>query len=1009
MPANRFFTLLPIERLRACARVFGRVVAFATWLWPMAMASAATPTAAPSEPHDSSQRDSNQRDSGQRDWRDEILYFAMIDRFDDGDPGNNDQGAGEYDPRDGRKFSGGDLAGLERRLDYIRGLGATAVWITPPVANQWWNDKSQYGGYHGYWASNFKSVDAHFGTLPDYRRLADAMHARGLRLVQDIVVNHTADYFGYRDGVTPDPQRPQRGFVLRRQYDGASAPTQAPFDRNDARKPADRAAAVYHWTPVIRDFSDHDQELNWQLAELDDLNTENPAVRAALRDSYGFWIREAGVDGFRVDTAFYVPPEFFTDFLHADDPRAPGVMRVAATAGRPDFHVFGEGFGLDKPYRTEMARKIEAYARDADGQRLLPGMINFPLYGTLGDVFARGHAPAELGYRIVDMMKVHADPWRMPTFVDNHDVDRFLAGGDEAGLKQALLAIMALPGIPTIYYGTEQGLREQRGAMFAGGYGADGRDRFETEAPLYHYLQRAIGLRRTHRLFSRGRPQMLIANPARPGALAWRTDFEGASALVVFNTGDRETLLDALPTGLPGDIRLRPIFAIDGEAPTLRTGPDGRLDLVLPPRAGLVWLAETGVGARMERARMGTPTSLLMSVPGTPPAPRGMGKSKPGTPTYKTADYSGTPTETARSPMAAGAGTPTPLLLSAPVSSAQGTPTSPKEMGKSKSGTPTYKEIEVGDTHLSTDLGTPTETTGPPITIDPTTPTELRGDFELGGLAPGAQALRIVVDGELEGAQTIRPDATGRWHATVRTDDMLDPGVIHRVVAWDPARRQASTGHAFKVDRAWTLVAEAEDPAGDDRGPNGRYTYPDDPSWRGPRPADLLGARVFASGGALRLQLRMREVVAGWNPANGFDHVVFTVFIGLPGREDGAVAMPQQDASLPHGMRWHLRLRAHGWSNALSDSEGASNALEGRQTGEAARIDVDPEADTVSFTLPARALGRLGSLSGLRLHITTWDYDGGYRPLAPRAGAHHFGGGQPDDPKVMDDLSIHVE
>ena len=160
------------------------------------------------------------------------------------------------------------------------------------------------------------------------------------------------------------------------------------------------------------------------------------------------------------------------------------MLKVAAAAGKPDFHLFGEGFGIDKAYEDAMARKIETCARAADGRPLLPAMINFPLYGTLGDVFARGRPPAELGFRIDSMMKVHADPWRMPTFVDNHDVDRFLAGGDEAGLRQALLAMMTLPGIPTIYYCTEQGFREQRAAMFAGGYGSGGRDRFDTAAPL---------------------------------------------------------------------------------------------------------------------------------------------------------------------------------------------------------------------------------------------------------------------------------------------------------------------------------------------------------------------------------------------------------------------------------------------------------------------------------------------------------------------------------------------
>jgi hypothetical protein len=131
------------------------------------------------------------------DWRDQVLYFVVTDRFADGDPRNNDQGAGEYQPGNRTRFQGGDLAGLRQRLDYIRGLGATGVWLTPPVANQWLGPGGHYGGYHGYWAEHFKQVDAHLGTLDDYRQLSHSLHQRGMVLVQDIVLNHTGDFFWY--------------------------------------------------------------------------------------------------------------------------------------------------------------------------------------------------------------------------------------------------------------------------------------------------------------------------------------------------------------------------------------------------------------------------------------------------------------------------------------------------------------------------------------------------------------------------------------------------------------------------------------------------------------------------------------------------------------------------------------------------------------------------------------------------------------------------------------------
>ncbi|WP_158497847.1 alpha-amylase family glycosyl hydrolase [Pseudoxanthomonas suwonensis] len=825
-----------------------------------------------------------------------MIYFAMIDRFDDGDPANNDQGAGEYDPADNARWSGGDLRGLQRRLDYIQGLGATALWITPPVANQWWNPRAQYGGYHGYWAEDFSSVDAHYGDIADYRALADALHACGMSLVQDVVVNHTADFFGYADGWSADA--PERGFARHPDDRGRLAPSQPPFDRNDARDPGDRAAAVYHWTPDIADFGQRRQELDFQLAGLDDLNTENPEVRRALRRIYGEWIARVGVDALRIDTVFYVPEEYFRDFLHADDPEAPGIMEAARRAGRPDFHVFGEGFAIDRPYGDAAARKVERYATDPQGDPLLPGMINFPLYGTLGDVFARGHPPAELGHRIASTMAVHARPHLMPTFVDNHDVDRFLAGGGEAGLKQALLAIMALPGIPTIYYGTEQGFTGQRDAMFAGGYGSGGRDRFDPGAPLYRYLQRAIALRRGDRLFSRGVPTVLAGNAATPGALAWRMDHDGRSALVVFNSSDRPALLARLETGLPAGTRLEPLFAIDGEASPQEVDADGRLDLVLAPRVGLVWRAVASAAA-------------------APPLP-------------------------------------------APAAW---------------------------------------------IALD-ALPPQVDDRLPVSGSAHGLSRLWLVLDGDLDNAAEVAVGSDGRWQATLDTASLVDPQAAHMLVAWSPSSALASAPQRFRVQRQWRELARVDDPAGDDRGPDGRYRYPTDSSWSRRHTLDLLGAAVHASGGSLKIELRLRDLVADWNPPNGFDHLAVTAYLQLPGRGDGATVMPMQNATLPAGMRWHYRLRAGGWSNALFSSEGAGAEAEGTPAPVAARLQVDRERGTLTLVLPADAIGRPQTLSGAQLYVTTWDYDGGYRALAPQPGGHIFGGGEAGEPKVMDDLRI---
>ena len=310
------------------------------------------------------------------DWREQIIYFVMIDRFNDGNPANNDQGVGEYDPKLNSKYSGGDLLGIEDKISYIKELGATAVWITPPVANQWWMKNKQYSGYHGYWAENLMAVDKHYGDLADYQKLARALHGQGMYLIQDIVVNHMGDYFSYDK--TWDSRKPSQGFHYQATTGQDHTPSQFPFNQNDARQPEQAKHAIYHWTPDISNYADPTQEHTYQMAGLDDLNTENPMVRDALRESYGFWIKEAGVDGFRVDTAFYVPSDYFCDFLYSEDTKHPGMMAVAKQTGREQFHVFGEGFAIDKPFEDSQSLKIEGYKHDAQGQALLPGMLNFP-------------------------------------------------------------------------------------------------------------------------------------------------------------------------------------------------------------------------------------------------------------------------------------------------------------------------------------------------------------------------------------------------------------------------------------------------------------------------------------------------------------------------------------------------------------------------------------------------------------------------------------------------------
>ncbi len=856
------------------------------------------------------------------DWRDQIIYFLMTDRFEDGNPRNNDQGAGEFKPKDEARYNGGDLAGLQKRLTYIQGLGATAVWITPPVANQWWN--GVYGGYHGYWASDFKNLDPHVGTLQEYQQLSDALHRRGMYLVQDIVLNHTGDYFRYKNWRVNEPAQ---GYELISQSVPTQAPVQVPFHMNDPRNPVHRKAGVYHWTPDVANYADRHEALNYQMSGLDDLNSENPVVRNALRDSYGHWIRKVGVDAFRLDTALFVPQDAVQDFLYSKDAKQPGMRVVAQQTGRKDFLTFGEGFAIDKAGETQSMQLIESYVRDAKGQAVMQGMLNFPLYGSLGDVMARGQATQQLGERIRLMMKLHSDPHRMPSFVDNHDVDRFLKGGNEVALRQSLAAIMTLPGIPTIYYGTEQGFREQRAAMFAAGYGAQGRDHFETQSPLYTYIKSLATLRKQNKVFSRGVPTVLHEDAAGPGVLAYRMDHAGQSAWVVFNTSEQEVLLDHFDVfaGAKGPVsaqRLKGVWGVEGSQfklpQDMEAGSDATTSAVhlkLAPRSTHIWIQDRKGRGSVPLAR----ADLAM-----PEWPRNF-------------------------------------------------------------------------------------------------PAQVTGDFDMQGGLQGNAAVESphvpnaewlwVVNGQLQHAQALTWTSDHQWHLRVDTSRWADDAVQRGVWVLRHIPTQAilavSEPRTVRMNKAWRLLATITDPQGDDHGPKGQYVYPQDSTYV-PGTFDIESLEVWGADRSLRLKVKMGAVNRSWNPANGFDHVAFTLFIGKPDSANSQRVMPQQQDVLPNGMHWHYRLRAHGWSNALFAAQGASAHAEGLALAETAKLQVDVAARTIQLDVPPALLSQLTSLKGIKILLNTWDYDNGYRKLSLQGGGSEMGGAASDQPLWMDSVQVEL-
>ena len=867
-------------------------------------------------------------------WQDQIVYFVMTDRFANGDRSNDDQGMGEYDPANGQKYSGGDLQGIIDRLDYIQGLGATAVWITPPVANMWWDPLQQSGGYHGYWARDLSKVDEHLGTLATYQALSDALHARGMYLIQDVVPNHMGNFFTYVPAYDAScaaidpyawPLPPGSGcdvtshFVRNVNAVPTARPTLAPFDLDDATDPAQLASAIYHWTPAIADYTSANQEVNYQISDLDDLNTENPVVRAALRRWYGYWVKEVGVDAFRVDTAMFVPHAFWNDFFHSTDPAAPGLLAAAAATGRTDFLAFGEVYEIPDAMTDAKERKVASYLGTPAAPEL-PSVLAYPLYGEIGRVFAAGQPTSYMSYRLGKLMDptLYPNPYVIPTFIDNHDVRRFLSISTPTGedLLEALAFLFTVPGIPVVYYGTEQGFTETRQAMFAGGWDPGSpttvasADRFDTGSALYQRIRKLAEIRKGSAALRRGGLEVL-------GPLAYRRTSGTETVLVLFNTSKSPALVSALDTGLPGGSVLEVLHSEQGPPPP-QVDAAGRITLVLPKQAVIV-------------AR---PTGQVAAPP------------------------------------------PPPATITV--------------------GTPIDGQTFAGDAIV------------------------------VGTVTPASTSLQLVLDGAVSRATNVQVDPDGAFSAVLPISSFPVGTKQHDVAFYAPTANVSTPVYRFTSDVVFvgdTYVFP--DPAGDDRGPKGTYTYPQDPTFA--HQMDITEVKLEVGATTLNLNLTMGSTAADfsttWNPPNGFDHVAFRIFFSLPGQASPATVLPMLDATAPTGFAWSLDQFTYGFQpgNIMYTSAGASADAYGAVLGGGApAIKTDPAARTITFSYDRNAYG-LATWSGVKIYITTWDFDGigaRFRPLCTVASQWEMGGGAAgaggtpcagagilsDDPKIMDDV-----
>jgi len=523
--------------------------------------------------------------------QDEVIYFLLPDRFENGDPSNDRGGlTGDrlktgFDPTSKAFFNGGDLKGVMSRLGYIQGLGATAVWVAPVFKNKAVQGPPGHesAGYHGYWITDFTRVDPHFGTNADFKALVDAVHARGMKFYMDIVVNHTADVIQFQEcaGKNECPYRSIADYPYQRRGGVTGKPINSGFSGEQDQSAANFAKLTdpnYAYTVVVPPAERNEKVPAWlndpiyyhnrgnstfrdesstmgDFSGLDDVFTENPRVISGMIDIYCGWITKYRVDGFRIDTAQHVNPEFWQKFV-------PAMLTCARKVGIPHFHIFGE-VAMDDvdPAHTAVNTRVDK----------LPSVLDFGFLWAVRDVIAKDGPTDELAklFRSDALYEGGAAAaLQLPTFVSNHDSPGHIAAaiqlarpnaGDDEVLKRDMLAqamLLTLRGVPTIYYGDEQGFAGKGGGdqnarqdMFPsrvasyneekllGSSATTAQSNFDPQHPLYREIAKLAHIRTSHRALTRGLQVIRYAQD-KPGLLAV-SRFEpgsGREMLLLFNT-----------------------------------------------------------------------------------------------------------------------------------------------------------------------------------------------------------------------------------------------------------------------------------------------------------------------------------------------------------------------------------------------------------------------------------------------------------------------------------------
>ncbi len=470
-------------------------------------------------PYELKQRDPSRKNVKGFDSSD-VLYLIMPDRFANGDPTNDQlpmRMPYKVDRNDPNARHGGDLKGISDHLDYLHNLGVTAIWLNPVLEND-----MDGGSYHGYATTNYYRVDPRFGSNDEYVKLIEDTHAKGMKVVMDMIFNHCGSDHPWMKDI----------------------PSKDWFNNLDPYVQTTHVKEVYY-DLYASQYDTKQMTDGWFVPSMPDLNQRNRHVAKYLIQNSIWWIEYAGVDGIRQDTYPYADYQMMIDWCRAIENEY------------PNYNIVGEAW-YNNPVGTAFWQKDSKLNNKENTQ--LKSVMDFRLMGLAHSAFFEETGEWGGGLRnIYEHMAtdyVYPDIYNVLRFLDNHDTDRFLPEmlKNLDSFKQGITFLLTIPGIPQIYYGTELLMNGNKSRSdgdirkdVPGGWPNDSVDQFTAEGrselqnEAFNFMQKLLKWRQGNEILAKGKMKHYVP---QNGVYVYERYLNDKSIVVFMNGTSKEASID---------------------------------------------------------------------------------------------------------------------------------------------------------------------------------------------------------------------------------------------------------------------------------------------------------------------------------------------------------------------------------------------------------------------------------------------------------------------------------